>query len=242
MTPNSNRFLAALAGTEGPPVLFEPFVPTYLAEQLIWRRGAHLWETVPAYLETLVSLQERTYADVIIADMRSFVDPAAAEMGDCMAKLATDELRFVTLCDSPTQLQAAMASAGVCGAGLYGWQEWARNPRIYNKEGNRAFPLIAMDGDCQAAAEAGFDGWFCPAHGEEMWRKVWSGGEKSIAICGGLGVDWLRENQPVTIHNRCENIFRETNGAGFLVGSGGAVSAEDYLSLISLLGIYRRWR
>ncbi len=152
MTPNSNRFLEALAGIQGPPVLFEPFVPTYLAEQLIWRRGAHLWDTVPAYLETLVSLRERTYADTIIADMRPFGDPAAFEMASTMARLATGEIRFAALCGSPVQLQAAMDSSGVCAAGLYNWQEWAKEPRTDAAAGIRSFPLIAMDGSCGDAA------------------------------------------------------------------------------------------
>ncbi len=264
MTPHYLRFLDAIAGVPGEPVLFEPFVPVYLAEQLIWRRGEHLWQTVPAYLDTLVSLRERTYGDTVIADMRLFGDGLAAEMAENMNKLATNEIRFVALCDTPVQMQCAVQSTGVCAVGLYGWQSWA-TPELLavcaeeHKDANTTyFPKIAMDGTCEAAVAFGFDGWFCHEDGEQLWEGYGYGASwgddrsndgkteynngKKIAIAGGLGVDWLRGNEPVTIHNRCEEIFKRTKGAGYLVGSGGAVSAEDYLSLISLLGIYRRYR
>ena len=230
MNPHYTRFLDALAGIPGDPVLFEPFVPVYLTEQLIWRRGEHLWDTVPAYLDTLFSLRERTYADVVIADMRRFGDGLAAGMAEKMAEMATEEIRFAVLCDSPVQMHAACASSGVCAVGLYGWENWLGE--------DVPLPMIAMDGDCGAAVKRGFAGWFCPADGETYW-DTWHG---KISILGGLGVDWLRTGQPVTIHTRCEELFKKTGNAGYLAGSGGEVTKEDYLSLISLLGIYRKYR
>ena len=230
MGPNYHRFLEALAGKPGDPVPFEPFVPVYLTEQLIWRRGGHLWDTVPVYLDTLLSLRERTYADMVIADMRRFGDGPAGEMAAEMAAQATEDYRFVALCGSMVQYEAAAGSAGVCAAGLYGWQDWY--------DGSKKLPLIAMDGDCEDAVRAGFDGWFCPSDGETYWDTY----HNRISILGGLGADWMQTEQPVTIHNRCEAIFQKTGGAGYLIGSGGEVSREDYLSLISLLGIYRRYR
>jgi len=231
MNPNTKRFLEALAGKPGDPVLFEPFVPVYLTEQLIWRRGEHLWNTIPIYLDTLLSLRERTYADTVIADMRRFGDDTADEMAAEMAKQATEEYRFVALCGSPVQYAAACASAGVCAVGLYDWQSWLRNDAP-------SLPRIAMDGNCESAIANGFDGWFCPAEGEKYWEQY----HHQISILGGLGVSWMQTEEPVTIHNRSEAIFRMTEGAGYLIGSGGEVSREDYLSLISLLGIYRRYR
>ena len=55
-------------------------------------------------------------------------------------------------------------------------------------------------------------------------------------------MDWLKRGQPAAIHERCEDLFRLTKNSGYLVGSGGEVTKEDYLSLISLLGIYRKYR
>ena len=231
MNPNYRRFLDALAGIPGDPVLFEPFVPVYLTEQLIWRRGEHLWSTVPVYLDTLLSLRERTYADVVIADMRRFPDTQAEELAAEMAAQAADEYKFVALCSSPLQYKAAVGSAGVCAVGLYGWENWFGGME-------KSLPLIAMDGEIDAAVRAGFDGWFCPADGETYWEKY----HDRISICGGLGAQWMQKEQPITIHNRSEAIFKKTGGAGWLIGSGGEVSKEDYLSLISLLGIYRRYR
>lgn len=230
MQPHFTRFLDALYGIPGDPVMFEPFIPVYLTEQLIWRRGEHLWNTIPTYLDTLLSLRERTYADIVIADMRGFGDALAEEMAAKMAMLATDAIRFVALCNSAVQMQVATASSGVCAVGLYGWEHWLGAPA--------ALPMIAMDGDCATAVEKGFAGWFCPTGAEEMWEN-W---HDRIAIAGGLGFDWLRQGQPVEIHSRCEALFRRTQSSRYLVGSGGSVEKEDYLSLISLLGIYRKYR
>ena len=231
MNPHYTRFLDALAGIPGDPVLFEPFIPVYLTEQLIWRRGEHLWDTVDCYLDTLFSLRERTYADVVIADMRRFGDTQAGEMAERMAEMATEEIRFTALCDSPVQMQAACASSGVCAVGLYAWKNWLGEEAF-------ALPAIAMDGDCCAAIERGFSGWYCPDDAEEHWNTY----HGKISILGGLGVDWLKTGQPVAIHERCEDLFRLTKNSGYLVGSGGEVTKEDYLSLISLLGIYRKYR
>ncbi|MBQ4605707.1 MAG: hypothetical protein IJB15_03320 [Clostridia bacterium] len=231
MNPHYTRFLDALAGVPGDPVLFEPFIPVYLTEQLIWRRGEHLWNTVDTYLDTLFSLRERTYADVVIADMRRFGDALAGKMAERMADMATEEIRFTALCGSPLQMQAACGSAGVCAVGLYGWKNWLGAEAF-------ALPAIAMDGDCSAATERGFAGWYCPDGAEESWNTC----HGKISILGGLGVDWLKRGQPAAIHERCEDLFRLTKNSGYLVGSGGEVTKEDYLSLISLLGIYRKYR
>lgn len=236
MQPHYTRFLEALAGIPGDPVLFEPFIPPYLTEQLIWRRGLHLWETIPAYLDTLLSLRERTYADVVVTDMRHFGDALADEMAETMETLADDTIRFVALCNSPHQWAAASHSSGVCAVGLYRWQDWLlETPN----------DAIAMDGDCDAAIERGFAGVYCPTDAEKMWETH----HGRIAIVGGLGVSWLQHSQPVAIHQRCEELFRQTGNAGYLVGTGGRFelgtknpTPEDYLSLISLLGIYRKYR
>jgi len=233
MGPHYRRFLAALAGDAGEPVLFEPFIPTYLTEQLIWRRGAHLWNTVPAYLDTLLALQERTYADVPILDMRIFGDIAAEEMCKEIEKCRSDTLQFAVLCDTPLQYEAAVSSSGVCAVGLYRWEQWYFSASAENKK-----PLIAMDGECPVAAAHNFAGWFAPENGEEYWKEY----QGKITILGGLGADWLSCEEPVTIHRRCEEIFKQTKNAGYMIGSGGGLAQEDYLALISLLGIYRRYR
>lgn len=231
MNPHYKRFLDALAGIPGDPVLFEPFIPVYLTEQLIWRRGEHLWDTVSTYLDTLTSLRERTYADIVIVDMRRFGDDLAGEMAAGMAEFATEEIRFVALCGSPVQMQKAAVSAGVCAVGLYGWETWLDETPF-------SLPAIAMDGECETAVQRGFTGWFCPADGEAYFEKY----HGKISILGGLDAGWVQKGQPVEIHSRCEDLFRNTKNAGYLVGTGGEVSKEDYLSLISLLGIYRKYR
>jgi len=230
-SPHYTRFLDMLAGISGDPVLFEPLLPTELAEQLIWRRGPHLWNRIASYLETMISLQERTHSDIAIADMRLFREKER-QLADVITMQASNDIRFLAICDSPESYTAAASSLGICAVAVYHWQTWLDIVPAYSP------PVIAMDGPCDAAVQAGLAGWFCPENAEFYWEKY----HKKIAILGGLGTDWLREAQPTAIHARCERLFSLTAGSHFAIGSGGNLQKDAYLSLISLLGIYNRYR
>ena len=79
--PNAQNFLAVLENqAPARPTLFEPFVQPALAEQLIWRRGPQLWDTPAHYVDTMVSLRERTQADVVILDARNYCMRSLFEM------------------------------------------------------------------------------------------------------------------------------------------------------------------
>jgi len=228
MVPDYREFLRVLNGAgPGCPALFEPFIPPYLTEQLIWRRGTHLWQEAKAYVETMLSLRERTYADIVCIDMRLFGDSRAEELLCCMENALSEGIRYVALCNTATQAAYADASDSVCALGIYG-----KRTGVYKK------PIICMDNSIEEAIAGGAAGWFCPSDGETLWRSYGN----SICILGGLGCNWVQDNKPAIIHRRCEDIFSETNGMHFAVGSGGMLTAEAYLSLISLLGIYRRYR
>lgn len=227
MVPDVHNFLRILTSAEpGPPVLFAPFVSRYLTEQLIWRRGAHLWQTPESYIDTLTSLRERTYADVVIADARLFPEQAQA-LADCMERFAADGIRYVALCDTPEQAAYFDTVDAVCALGLYG------SIRIGYK------PVIAMEHTVSQAIEAGCAGWYCQ---DGALEDSWDTYHDKIAILGGLGEEWVRDASPAAIHKRAEECFRHTGNARMAIGSGGTLPDDAYLSLISLLGIYRRYR
>ena len=72
MDLNKEYFISFLRGKGKKAVIFEPFVSRTHTETLIWRRGDELWDTPEHYIDTIVSLSERTLSDVIFADMRLF--------------------------------------------------------------------------------------------------------------------------------------------------------------------------
>lgn len=227
MVPDARNFLRILTSTEpGPPVLFAPFVSRYLTEQLIWRRGVHLWQTPESYIDTLTSLRERTYADVVIADARLFTDQMQV-LADCMERFSADGIRYVALCGTPEQAAYFDTVGAVCALGMYGALRVGK------------LPVIAMEHTVSQAIEAGCAGWYCR---DGMIEEHWDTCHDKIAIMGGLGEDWVRSASPAAIHKRAEECFRHTANARMAIGSGGMLPDDAYLSLISLLGIYRRYR
>ncbi len=227
MVPDVHNFLRILTTAEpGPPVLFAPFVSRYLTEQLIWRRGTHLWQTPQSYIDTLTSLRERTYADVVIADARLFPDQMG-ELADAMERFAADGIRYVPLCDSPVQARYFDGVDAVCAIGMYGEVQIGK------------LPVIAMGHSLSEAIDAGCAGWYCR---DGALETHWEDAHNKIAILGGLGENWVRDASPAAIHHRAEKCFRHTANVRMAIGSGGTLPDTAYLSLISLLGIYRRYR
>ena len=227
MIPDVHNFLRILTTTEpGPPVLFAPFVSQYLTEQLIWRRGIHLWQTPQSYIDTLTSLRERTYADVVIVDARLFPDQMR-ECADAMERFAADGIRYVPLCATPAQARYFDTVEAVCAIGMHGEIHRGR------------LPVIAMEHTLSAAIDAGCAGWYCR---DGALERHWDDAHDKIAILGGLGEDWVCAASPAAIHHRAEDCFRHTANVRMAIGSGGMLSDTAYLSLISLLGIYRRYR
>lgn len=225
MARDYRNFMRILTGSEpGEPTLFEPFIHPRIAEQLIWRRGEHLWDTPETYIETLISLGECTGADVIVADARLFADDME-KLCKVMVKRATDTLRFVCLCGTPESVKAADRCGGVCAVGVYG--------KVKSKK-----PMIRMDGTLCDALKEGAAGWYAPKDGEKYWEE--SG--EYIAILGGLGAEYVSSTGPASIHRRCEELYRMTDNRRYAIGSGGCIAEGHYLELISLLGIYKRYK
>ena len=224
--PDLSLFLSSLSGEPvARPSLFEPFVVQKLTEQLIWRRGSHLWNTPESYIDMMISLRERTLSDVVFLDSRPY------DLTETRAVLTRAEKRLhplsglIVLCDNPSAQALSESCSSVCAIGGYG---------PFLRPGNK--PLIRMDGTPEAAIEEGASGFYAPRGGIELWRKY----HGKIAICGGLGSSECENNSPVGIHAQIESIAGETNNAGFLPGSGGCISEHHYLQLISLLeGVIR---
>ncbi|MBO5648522.1 MAG: hypothetical protein J6S76_01245 [Clostridia bacterium] len=225
--PQKERFIAALLRTpHAQPTLFEPFIHPAIAEQLIWRRGPQLWDTPEHYVDTMVSLRERTQADIVVLDARTYC-PRTFNL-----LLAAAEARVpaasgcVILCQSQTQITACAQSPIVCAVGGYG-----------DTHPTHHLPFIRMDGDIRGAIAEGAVGWFASDGAETYFSEHGS----RITVCGGLGAQTLAAAEPLAIHRRVEALLSASaNGCGYLIGSGGTVDASAYLSLISMLGIYIR--
>lgn len=228
MSPDVLNFLRVLTSNEpGPPVLFMPYIPQYLAEQLIWRRGSHLWETPEAYIDTITSLQEQLHADTAIADSRLFPDDALAAFAHRMEKHADNGVRYVVLCHSEKQTSYFDCMDAVCALGVYG--------KIHCGK----LPVIAMAHTPEEAISAGCAGWFCSnGDGEKYWDRL----HHSIAVLGGIDASWIQSVSPVEIYRRIENFSADTRNQRAAIGIGGDLSNESYLQLISLLAIYENLR
>ena len=223
--PSKENFLTALRRESGArPTLFEPFIHRALAEQLIWRRGPQLWDTPAHYVDTMVSLRERTQADIIILDAREYCMRSLFEMLYAAETLTPEASGCVVLCRTQEQVAEAAHSPAVCAIGGY------EDTRPY------CLPFIRMDKTVTDAVMEGAHGWFAPDHAESYYAQYGT----SLAICGGLGAADLADMEPLAIHRRVQALTDQTQNRGYLIGSGGEIAEAAYLSLISMLGIYIR--
>ena len=224
-TPSKENFLSSLRRESGArPTLFEPFIHRALAEQLIWRRGPQLWDTPAHYVDTMVSLRERTQADVIILDARDYCMHSLFEMLYAAEALTPETSGCVVLCRTQEQVIEAVHSPAVCAIGGY------EDTHPY------CVPFIRMDQTVTHAIMEGAHGWFAPSDAESYYAQY----ENSLSICGGLGANTVSAMEPLEIHRRVQALMDETQNRGYLIGSGGEIAEPSYLSLISMLGIYIR--
>lgn len=223
--PSKENFLASLRRESGArPTLFEPFIHRALAEQLIWRRGPQLWDTPAHYVDTMVSLRERTQADVIILDARDYCMRSLFAMLHAAETMTPSTSGCVVLCRTQEQVTECVHSPAVCAIG--GYED--THPYIT--------PFIRMDKTAEYALSEGADGWFAPSDAEAYFEKY----STLLSICGGLGADTVAAMEPLAIHRRAQTLFDTTQSCSYLIGSGGEITDTAYLSLISLLGIYIR--
>lgn len=219
-------FLDFLLGNGKSNVLFEPFISQVHTETLIWRRGRHLWDTPEAYVDTLVALSERTRADVVYCDMRTYTDAEKERLLHAIEVYPEiNGVGFGIICERAEDLALAENNQSICIAAVYGE---ARSSSI---------PIIRMDGSLQDAMERGDSGWFAQDHAEEYLRQ--SNGK--IRILGGLGKNLLLNSSPVEIYAVVERLAMTYPGQ-WSCGSGFEIPEKNYLELISLLGAFGRIR
>ncbi|MCQ2431566.1 MAG: hypothetical protein MJ175_03060 [Clostridia bacterium] len=216
--PSYQNFLSVFAHRPAtPPTLFEPFICDPLTEQLIWRRGEQLWDTPEHYADTMVSLRERTQADIVILDARRFCVSTLDRMLAAAEELMPEGVRAVVLCGKQEAVRIAESSPAVCAVGGY---DGCRP---------RNLPFIRMDRCAEDAYSEGAAGCFISSDAETL-LPAWQG---KIALLGGLGDRMIEESSPVAIHKRIAEL---SSAPGYAVGTGGSISPAGYLSLISLLG------
>ena len=223
--PSKDNFLASLRRENGArPTLFEPFIHPRLAEQLIWRRGPQLWDTPAHYVDMMVSLRERTQADIIIMDAREYCMHSLFEMLHAAETMIPETSGCVVLCRTQAQVSECAHSPAVCAIGGY------EDTRPY------CLPFIRMDKTVTHAVMEGAHGWFAPSDAEACYAQYGT----SLSVCGGLGADTVSAMEPLSIHRRVQSLIDTTQNHGYLIGSGGEIAESAYLSLISMLGIYIR--
>ncbi len=226
MDRNKRYFLDFLTSEnkEGRAVLFEPFISKYHTETLIWRRGLNLWDTQENYVDTLLSLTERTGADMVFADLRGLSDREKVRLGDAVKrKSKKTDVGFGLICDCRGDIDLAEVSR-------------ADVVLIYGEE-KSSLPTVRMDGSVEDAVSRGDLGYFLCGQAEEYLEKY--GGK--IKLLGGLGVDYIQNSGPVSIYSRVADIAKRYPGM-WACGSGGCLANSHYLELISLLGAFARIR
>ncbi len=101
MERSKNFFLDFLGGRGTVPVIFEPFLSYTQSENLIWRRGKHLWDTPHMLIDTLAYLTERTQADMIFPDLRGLdIDGKIALLDEIRIFSTSASLGVGIICDS----------------------------------------------------------------------------------------------------------------------------------------------
>lgn len=219
---NGRYFTDFLEGHGTFPVLFEPFLSKTHSETLIWRRGEHLWATPDAAIDTLLSLTERTRADVIVLDPERIPFTDALPELILQTKTETD-VGFCLLCRTEEELKLAQSCADCVG--------------LYGSLTCDSLPVIRMDGSIEDAIARSDCGYFAQCGCEELLENY---GEK-IRILGGLGVDYVSHTSPVEIYDKIEDLYHKYPGQ-WACGSGGEIGESNYLELISLLGGFGRIR
>jgi len=223
MDQNKKYFTDFLCGSGTKNVIFEPFINRNHTETLIWRRGEHLWSTPTSTLETLISLSERTQADVVFADVRGHDNEWIEEILSTMEKNVTT-LGLGLICNSSDAIMLAERSPSVCCLALYG--------ELISKN----LPVIRMDGSIDDSIRRGDQGYFARDNAEKILAS-----SCDIRILGGFGIENIVNGSPVEIYKKVRYIA-ENFPQRWACGSGGIIPNENYLELISLLGAFANIR
>lgn len=218
-----------LTGTKGGAVLFEPYISKTNTETLIWRRGPELWDCAEHYFFTQLSLAERCLSDCVILNLGFFGDSKNKEKLISMTiSKDNDDKEFCVICGNrnESKLCETMNENGSARIGVLG---------LYTDAASRRTPSVRMDGRIEDAVARGESGYYVRCGIRSCIEKY----SNDIRLLGGLGTEFVSSSKPVSIYSEIDEIFGMSHGC-WAVGSGGEISADNYLQLISLLGAYLR--
>ncbi len=231
MDLNKSYFTSFLKGNGTKTVLFEPFISRYHTETLIWRRGNELWDTPEHYIDTLISLSERTLSDIIFADIRAYgkEDKLSLIHAVCEKSEKIFPRGFGIIADCKEDVKLAEECGAVDVLALYGGVVSDVIPSI------RAD--CHTDVDIASAISCGYCGCYASSGIDELLPKY----GKSIRLLGGLGCNSDKPTSPVKLYETVASLS-EKYRKEWACGSGGMIPDSEYLTLISLLGAFGRTR
>lgn len=218
-----------LTGKKGGAVLFEPYISKTNTETLIWRRGLELWDRAEHYFFTQLSLAERCLSDCVILDLDFFGDRENKEKLISLTASADHAGKeFCVICEDrdESELCERMNEKGNARIGVLG---------LYGNAASMRTPSVRMDGTIEEAVKRGESGYFVRSGIRSCIEKYGD----DIHLLGGLGTEFISSLKLASIYAEIDEVFG-ISGGNWAVGSGGEISADNYLQLISLLGAYLR--
>lgn len=224
MKPDYREFLRMLRREEGRPCLFEPTPSRGSISQIIWRAGALLFDTTEHKVETLVSFYENIKSDTVtIESDKNSIDEILA-----VSHLLPANMKYTVISNDTDVLTKADADDSVCAIASMLTVNGAdyQKPLIYISKSDRRQEI-------EGAIERGAAGVYVPCDAEYAYRKY---GDR-IAVLGGMS-DSLIGSSPVRVHARMRDLAAQTNGKGYAFGSGLLRTDAEYLSFISMLGMF----
>ena len=226
---NPSGFLNLLNGRPSGAVLFEPYIPQKLAERLIWRAGGTLWDSPEHRLDTLSDVYAYLGAGTVTVDA---VGTDAGALCEMLEKRG-DGCIYTVIADSVPDLRRFDACRSVLALASH---------RPLDGDFDKPLILLADENSDPVRARDEADG--CGMKGVYLSGRIPVDAvlEKSCegpVILGGLGAAFLNSSGPLTIYARVRELLQRSAGH-WAIGSGNAGGEIEYLSFISMLGIYNK--
>ncbi len=226
---NPSGFLDLLNGKPSGAVLFEPYIAPKMAERLIWRAGSTLWDSMEHRLDTLADVYAYLGAGTVTVDA---VGTDAGALCEALKKRG-DGCIYTVIADSVSELRRFDACESVLALAVHRPVEAAFDKPMILLAEEDADPLTVRE----EAARCGIKGVYLSGRIPVDAALEWSG--EGPAILGGLGTAFLNASGPLTIYARVRELMKCSAGH-WAIGSGSSSGEIEYLSFISMLGIYNK--
>lgn len=254
------EFLRILENKQaGRAVGFEYAWERSLAEQLLWRKGAHLWASEQAKARSLAETALRCRLDCVALELleEDGVFPGLAGLSDALPEgmkaavgkqagffesggnLSAFRTAYETLALDPAVCAVIVRDKGEAVPGQKAFQEICREFTaavgehgklcIWADCGEKPIPLEWVVGCGFAAVH--LTGAY-PADTVDIWQMF----HDEFAILGDTRLSWLKNQEPAQIIAYCESLQKLTGNWGFAFGTGNPHGEPiPYLSYISTL-------